>query len=415
MKLINKTRRTYILYSIIIFLLSSTIIYFIFKNIITKRQDEKLLWDKNIIEQRIKYDYPLPIFDVEDYKARNPVKDTLYYKDTLMYQIIKGVENYELYRQLTSIETLQGRTYKIVTRNSLVKNHEFILAITLSVGIVIFLLIITFFFINTMVFNRLFKPFYQNLMSLKNFSVEKNKSIDLQQTDIDEFKIFNDSVSKLTEKLRNDFTNLKEFTDNASHEMQTPLAIMQTKLEYLMQSENLKREERKLIRDIFSASKRLSKLNKTLLMLSKIDNRQYSNKEKIDINEIILEQLEIFEDFISNKKIRIVKKFKDDVKIEANPLLFDTVVSNLIGNSIKHNEKGGVIEIVTDDLFLTISNTGTELKTESDKIFERFKKESTSSDSFGLGLAIVKKICDVHQWKIEHTFSNDMHHFTIYF
>jgi signal transduction histidine kinase len=415
MKLINKTRRTYILYSIIIFLLSSTIIYFIFKNIITKRQDEKLLWDKNIIEQRIKYDYPLPIFDVEDYKARNPVKDTLYYKDTLMYQIIKGVENYELYRQLTSIETLQGRTYKIVTRNSLVKNHEFILAITLSVGIVIFLLIITFFFINTMVFNRLFKPFYQNLMSLKNFSVEKNKSIDLQQTDIDEFKIFNDSVSKLTEKLRNDFTNLKEFTDNASHEMQTPLAIMQTKLEYLMQSENLKREERKLIRDIFSASKRLSKLNKTLLMLSKIDNQQYSNKEEIDINEIILEQLEIFEDFISNKKIRIVKKFKDDVKIEANPLLFDTVVSNLIGNSIKHNEKGGVIEIVTDNLFLTISNTGTELKTESDKIFERFKKESTSSDSFGLGLAIVKKICDVHQWKIEHTFSNDMHHFTIYF
>ncbi len=415
MKLINKTRRTYILYSIIIFLLSSTIIYFIFKNIITKRQDEKLLWDKNIIEQRIKYDYPLPIFDVEDYKAKNPVKDTLYYKDTLMYQIIKGVENYELYRQLTSIETLQGRTYKIVTRNSLVKNHEFILAITLSVGIVIFLLIITFFFINTMVFNKLFKPFYQNLMSLKNFSVEKNKSIDLQQTDIDEFKIFNDSVSKLTEKLRNDFTNLKEFTDNASHEMQTPLAIMQTKLEYLMQSENLKREERKLIRDIFSASKRLSKLNKTLLMLSKIDNQQYSNKEEIDINEIILEQLEIFEDFINNKKIRIVKKFKDDVKIEANPLLFDTVVSNLIGNSIKHNEKGGVIEIVTDDLFLTISNTGTELKTESDKIFERFKKESTSSDSFGLGLAIVKKICDVHQWKIEHTFSNDMHHFTIYF
>ena len=127
---------------------------------------------------------------------------------------------------------------------------------------------------------RLLKPFNQNLNSLKNFSVEKNKSIELQQTDIDEFKIFNDSVSKLTEKLRNDFTNLKEFTDNASHEMQTPLAIMQTKLEYLMQSKNLKNEEKKLISDIFSASKRLSKLNKTLLMLSKIENQQYSNKEE---------------------------------------------------------------------------------------------------------------------------------------
>jgi len=415
MKLINKTRRAYILYSIIIFLISSTIIYFIFKNIITKRQDEKLLWDKNIIEQRIKYDYPLPIFDVEDFKAKNPVKDTLYYKDTLMYQIIKGVENYELYRQLTSIETLQGRTYKIITRSSVVKSHEFILAITLSVGIVIFLLIITFFFINTMVFKRLLKPFNQNLISLKNFSVERNKSIELEQTDIDEFKIFNDSVSKLTEKLRNDFTNLKEFTDNASHEMQTPLAIMQTKLEYLMQSENLKNEEKKLISDIYSASKRLSKLNKTLLMLSKIENQQYSNKEAININEIIEEQLEIFEDFIANKKLKVVKKLKPDIKIEANPLLFDTIISNLIGNSIKHNQKGGTIEIVTDELFFTISNTGTELNTDSDKIFERFKKESTSSDSFGLGLAIVKKICDVHQWKIKHTFSDNMHHFTIYF
>lgn len=415
MKLINKTRRAYIFYSIIIFIISSTIIYFIFKNIIAKRQDEKLLWDKNIIEQRIKYDYPLPIFDVEDYKAKIPVKDTLYFKDTLMYQIIKGVENYELYRQLTSVETLQGRTYKIVTRSSLVKNHEFILAITLSVGIVIFLLIITFFFINTMVFKRLLKPFNQNLISLKNFSVEKNKSIELQKTDIDEFKIFNDSVSKLTEKLRTDFTNLKEFTDNASHEMQTPLAIMQTKLEYLMQSENLKMEERKLISDIYSASKRLSKLNKTLLMLSKIENQQYSNTEEIDVNEIILEQLEIFEDFINNKRIKLEKKLKPNVKIKANPLLFDTIISNLIGNSIKHNIKGGLIEVVTDDLFLMISNTGAELNTDSDLIFERFKKESTSSDSFGLGLAIVKKICDVYQWKIKHTYTDNLHHFIIYF
>ncbi len=415
MRLINKTRRSYIIYSLVIFIISSTLIYFIFKSIITKRQDEKLLWDKNIIEQRIKYDYPLPIFDVEDYKAKYPVKDTLYYKDTLMYQIIKGVENYELYRQLTSVETLQGRTYKIITRSSLVKNHEFILAITLSVGIVIFLLIFTFFFINTYVFNRLLKPFNINLNALKNFSVEKNKPIELIDTDIDEFKVFNDSVKKLTEKLRTDFTNLKEFTDNASHEMQTPLAIMQIKLEYLMQSEDLQNEDKKLIKDIYSASKRLSKLNKTLLMLSKIENQQYSYKEKIDVNEVIQEQLEIFEDFIENKKISVIRKMALEVMIEANPVLFDTVISNLLGNAIKHNQKGGKIEIITNELFITISNSGTELNTDSEKIFERFKKESTSSDSFGLGLAIVKKICNAHHWKIKHTFSENMHHFTIYF
>ena len=91
MKLINKTRRTYFLYSVIIFLISSTLIYYVLNNIITKRQDEKLLWDKEIIAKKIKYDYPLPIFEVEDYVAKYPVKDTLYFKDTLIYQIIGGI------------------------------------------------------------------------------------------------------------------------------------------------------------------------------------------------------------------------------------------------------------------------------------------------------------------------------------
>ncbi len=415
MKLINKTRRTYFLYSVIIFLISSTLIYYVLNNIITKRQDEKLLWDKEIIAKKIKYDYPLPIFDVEDYEAKYPVKDTLYYKDTLIYQIIGGVENYELYRQLTSIETLQGKTYKIITRNSRVKQNEFVLAVTASVAAVIFLLIMTVYLVNTYVAKKVWQPFYKNLEALKNYSFEEKKPLELKDSKIQEFKELNDSLTKLTDKLRTDFNNLKEFTENASHEMQTPLAIMQSKLEFLMQSEHLKMDDKQTISNVYSATQRLSKLNKTLLILSKIENQQYSQKEEIAINDVVNNQLEIFEEFIASKNLTISKNLSLDVKVTANPLLFDMVVSNLISNAIKHNYENGSIEIKTNELFISVANTGRPTSISSEALFERFKKDSNSTESFGLGLAIVKKVCDVSGWDIKHSFSDNKHYFTLYF
>ncbi len=415
MRLIQKTKQTYIIYSIIIFIASSIIIFFVLKNIITKKQDENLLWDKELIAQKLKYEYPLPIFEVDDFISKVPIKDTLYFKDTLIYQLIDGIEKRELYRQLTSIETLHGKTYIITTRSSLVKNQDFILAITLSIGIVILLLILTVFFVNTLILRKAWQPFYENLEILKSFSVESNQSIHLQNSKIDEFQELNKSLIKLTNKINSDFNNLKEFTDNASHEMQTPLAIMQLKSESLMQSENLKTDEKQQIKAIYLAAQRLSKLNKTLLLLSKIENQQFSEKEVILLNDVINKQLEIFEDFIESKKITIIKKYTPNVKISANSLLFDIVISNLISNAIKHNSKSGNLEIVTSDLFISFSNSGEPLNISSTSLFERFKKDSKSSDSFGLGLAIVKKICDTYSWKINHSYIENQHNISIYF
>ncbi len=415
MKLIQKTKRTYILYSIIIFIISSAVIYFTLKNIITKRQDEKLLWDKEIIAKKIKYDYPLPIFDVEDFESKTPIKDTVYFKDTLIYQVINGAEKYEMYRQLTSIETLHGKTYKIITRSSDVKNQDFFLAITISVAIVILLLIVTVYFVNTKIMRNAWLPFYENLEILKKFSLENNEPILLQNSKVDEFQELNQSLIKLTNKIKSDFNNLKEFTENASHEMQTPLAIMQTKSEMLMQSEDLKKDQIQQIKAIYLAGQRLSKLNKTLLLLAKIENLQFKEKEAIELNKVVEKHLEIFEDFIDNKKLKINKTFEENVVIKANHLLFDMVVSNLLSNAIKHNKEHGSITIITNQLFLSFSNSGKPLTISSDSLFDRFKKDSKSPDSFGLGLAIVKKVCDTNNWKINHSFIENQHNITIYF
>ena len=415
MKLIEKTRRSYIPYAILIFIISSTVIYFTLKRITTAKQDEKLKWDKELIAQKIKYDYPLPIFEVEDYKSTTPVRDTLYFKDTLIYQVISGVEKYELYRQLTSIENLHNRTYRIVTRNSLVRNQDYILVITLSVGIVVLLLMFTIYFVNTHVMRKAWLPFYENLQIVKNFSVEENKPIVLEESGIDEFEELNKSLTRLTDKFISDFNNLKEFTENASHEMQTPLVIMQSKSEMLLQSENLNKEQLQHIRAIYTSVQRLSKLNKTLLLLSKIENKQFTEKETINVNKVIEKHLEIYEDFLEDQGLTVEMKSAMEVKVEANPLLFDMVVNNLISNAIKHNIKGGNITISTTNLFVSVSNSGTRPKLDSSSLFERFKKDSKSSNSFGLGLAIVKKVCDNYHWKITHSYAEEQHNISIYF
>ena len=415
MKLFEKTRKTHITYSVIIFILSGSIVYFTLKNIVSEKQDEKLLWDKELIARKIKYEYPLPIFDVEDFKSKTAIKDTLYYKDTLMYQVVNNVENYELYRQLTSVETLQGKTYRIITRSSIMRNQDFILGVTLSVGIIIFIMILTVYFVNSFVMRKVWLPFYHNLETLKNFSVENNRPIQLSESDIDEFQELNNSLSKLTSKINSDFNNLKEFTENASHEMQTPLAIMQSKSELLLQSDNLDEGQVSQIRVIYQSVQRLSKLNKTLLLLSKIENRQFRDVELIQVNQVIDKHLEIFEDFIENKNLKVEMKSTMEVELEANPLLFDMIISNLISNAIKHNIDGGHIEILTTNLFVSVSNSGIPPKIDSESLFERFKKESTASNSFGLGLAIVKKICDNNKWKITHSYVEDQHNISIYF
>jgi len=414
-KLFQETRKTYLLYSLAIFIISSTAIYFTLKKLVSKKQDENLLWDQKIIARKIKYDYPLPIFEVEDFPSKASIKDTLYFKDTLIYQVIDNKEKYELYRQLTSVEVLQGTTYRIITRSSVVRNQDFIFVITVSVGIVVLLLIVAVYFVNTIIMRRVWLPFYDNLEILKNFSVETNKPIHLQESNIDEFQELNISLTKLTSKINSDFNNLKEFTENASHEMQTPLAIMQSKSEVLLQSENLSPEQVSQIRVIYQSVQRLSKLNKTLLLLSKIENRQFKDLEAINVNEIIEKHLEIFDDFIENKHLTVQTKSTLEVEIQANLMLFEMVISNLISNAIKHNIEGGSIEILTTNLFISVSNSGAPPKLSSNSLFERFKKESKATNSFGLGLAIVKKICDNNRWKISHSYVENQHNISIYF
>ena len=422
MKLIERTGRAYLFLTIAIFVLGGILLAVILTTVMNRRLDEKLLYNKEVVAKRIKYDYPLTIFEEPEEltEAENRLysNDTLIYKDTLIFHAIEdvaGAEEFEKYRQLTSYETLQGIRYKIVTRNSLERNQVYVTLITASTSLIILLLLTGLWFFNTRIAKKIWNPFHNNLNNLTNFSIQDKDPIELQESSIDEFKQLNKSIESLTQKVSSDFNNLKEFTENASHEMQTPLAIMQSKIELLLQSENLNEEEIKQLQSIYQAGKRLSKLNKTLLTLAKVENRQFSEIEDFNLTELINNKLENYEDFILQKELTVTKKLNPDTILSTNSTLIDMLVSNLLSNAIRHNVDKGSINIELQPQYFFISNTGSELKIDPKNLFNRFKKESSSPDSSGLGLAIVKKICDISEWKIDYTYVDEQHQIMVRF
>lgn len=414
MKLIERTSRTYLWLSVVIFIISAGMLITVLTVVMNNRLDEQLRYNMDVMSKAIKYDYPLTIFEeprkLNEAELIKYPNDTIIFKDTLILRAIEGegIDGFEKYRQLTAYETLHSKRWKIVARYSLVRNQDFIWVVLLASFIIIILILIGLWILNRQISKKLWKPFYYNLDKLKNFSIQDQKPIKLANSDIDEFKELNESIKNLTQKLQSDYGNLKEFSENASHEMQTPLAIMQSKIEMLLQSNNINKQQSEQLQSIYQAGKRLSKLNKTLLLLAKVENQQYSTKEEVSFKDLIENQLENYEDFILNKNITVTKELSDH-KSSTNKILADTLISNLLSNAIKHNYNNGTISIVYTKDKLVFSNTGVPIKGDPVNLFNRFMKQSTRKDSLGLGLAIIKQICDSNHWQLKYLCEDELH------
>jgi signal transduction histidine kinase len=262
-------------------------------------------------------------------------------------------------------------------------------------------------FITTKKMNKtIWNDFEINLKEIEKFSLSKPDNLNLKKTDIKEFDSLNNSVLVMTNKLQNDYKNLKEFTENASHELQTPIAIISANLEEVLQHD-LSESVFKQVVATQNAVKRLSNLNKNLLLLSKISNQQYPDKQELVFNNIVKEKLDELNPLIQNKNIEVSFEENDKLKVSINPFLADILLNNLLSNAINHNIENGKIVIKISKSQLQISNTGNDNSLSNDNIFDRFSKEN--SKSYGLGLSIVKKICETHNLQI--SYSKDKNHY----
>ena len=259
----------------------------------------------------------------------------------------------------------------------------------------------------------MWKPFHKTIHSLKTFRASDNHIPAFEKTSVNEFKELNNSVTVMMEKMMVDHSSQKKFTENASHEIQTPIAVIKSKIDLLIQSENLKEDEVQLIVAIDDACSKLTRLNKSLLILTKIENRQFIITEKVSIEKTIDHSLTLFEDYIMGNKIIITKNIEHDFLITMSPDLCSILITNLVQNAIRHNVTGGNILISIKSKGLTIDNSGIEEPLNRTLLFERFQKNSTSNLSTGLGLAIAKEIAEVSGLMLNYEFIANKHSFIL--
>jgi len=224
----------------------------------------------------------------------------------------------------------------------------------------------------------------------------------------------NDTVQKFVHRNIDTYTNQKKFIENASHELQTPLAISINKLESLAEDSRLNPEQLKLVASALDHLERLTRLNKSMLLLSKIENKQFAEASPVNINDLIQKISADFSDQVtfSDLNLNIIKKSTAIQKM--NPDLAMILLVNLVKNAIIHNKPGGFVNITIETDLLVVENSGTDKPLNGEKVFNRFHSDESSSGSTGLGLAIVKTICDLYNFKISYQYEQK-HIFAIHF
>jgi len=324
----------------------------------------------------------------------------------------RGEKRSHNYRRLSYNQKVGGTQYRV----TIAKPIEGVrLLIQTVVGITIAMLlivIITTIFLNQIILRRLWQPFYNSLAAMKTFKLGKKQIPKFQHSDIKEFAYMNQLLEGTITDAETDYQVLKEFTENASHEIQTPLAIIRSKLDLMIQEEGLSEKQTLALTGIYSGIKRLTKLNQSLLLLAKIENNQYYETELVNVQEVVQEKLDQFQEFWQNNKIHVLSELLPTA-IKANPELLDILFTNLISNAGRHNKEGGQIIVKLHSNEFYIENTGTGSSLNTSRLFRRFYKEQQHSQHNGLGLSIVKQICDQMHIYIRYSYAGDLHRFTL--
>ena len=326
-----------------------------------------------------------------------------------------SLKNGDITQRELLFQTIIGdKIYEITVCSSLTEGKK--IGDYIAVVVLIFLLIsvIILFLLNRLISAFIWSPFYDTLSKIKTWNIKKSENLNFKNTDIDEFHLLNDTVKDLTRQIQSDYHNLKEFTENVSHEAQTPLSIISTKIELLMQESNYSEKQHKLLVQTYNATQRLYKLNEGLILLTRIENKQFIEIIKIDLLQAIDEKLEVLEDFIEAKQIVIEKIYNKSIIKEINPVLLTILLNNLFINAIKYNlEENGIIRITVDDDSFSVENTSFVEKIDKQFLFDRFNKNSISG-SLGLGLSLIKKIIDFYNWHVTYSHKDGIHKFKIY-
>jgi signal transduction histidine kinase len=416
-KLLHKTSTVYLLFSVMLLIVSAPLFYYITERLYIEETDETLILHKN---EFLKYSLPtLTTAEIQNWNKynrnikiepfNNSGKDTIFYKS---YYDTLDAET-EPYRELNASILIDGNPYTYSARINLVETEDLMESIAILFLVIISLLLVGLFAITKRLSINLWKPFYETLNQIEKFEIDKSNQPKLIETNIEEFNRLNKSIEKLIDKNTSIYHSQREFVENAAHELQTPLAVFQVKIDTLIQNSNFTEEQYKILSSLNDSVSRLNRLNKNLLLLSKMENEIYNEKQTINLNEAIEKQCDFFTEQAKAKNLIIKIEMNEAVAVKSNPVLAEILISNLFLNAIKHNVIDGQVLVTLTNHSLIFTNTGPSQTLVIDKLFNRFSKSNPSEQGNGLGLAIIKKIAELNNWKISYSFTNNLHSFAV--
>lgn len=415
MKLQSKYNRLTITTTIIVLLLGSIAYYFLLRNALQQPVDKALLVEEQEIMNFVTVHNALPPEShfsdqqIDFNEAQSPVT-----RSFINNNIFDSAEHErEVVRQLVFPVRVGKHAYTATVTKSLEESQDLLVMILSITTLVIALLFTLLFFINRLSFQKLWSPFYSTLSTMKKFNLFQPGNLSLQQSKINEFNDLNDALYQMTEKIKRDYESVKSFADNASHEMQTPLAVINSKLDLLIQDPTLANKNMAELQSIYNAVNKLTTLNKSLLLLTKIENNQFTGTTEVEMNELVKENLSQLDELLFAKGLTVTAELQK-CSVNMNKMLADILINNLLSNTLRHSAPSGAIHITTKAGEFHIANTAANGALDGDAIFERFNKHS-ASNGVGLGLAIVKQICETYRFRITYQLQQGMHQFSVYF
>ncbi|WP_341225638.1 HAMP domain-containing sensor histidine kinase [uncultured Arcticibacterium sp.] len=426
-KLLNRPLKAFIIYALLVLLVSIPVYVLVVDRIWVGELDENnwltLQHTKNRLQSNT--------FTPEDLEKINQIWGQLQpgvsitktedfrSKQDSVYEAIRPNE-YDLddgedrFRGLISYLKINGQPYKITIETNVEEADQTLLAVTVVTFLFFVILIIGFILLNRKISANSWRPFYKTLRSLQAFDLTKDQELNLPLTDIQEFEELNKSIQNLVKNNITAYKQQKSFTENASHELQTPIALLKSKLDLLIQEKGVTPEISQLLNSIEAPLARLSRINKNLLLLAKVENHQYSELEKLKVAEYMESALVLFEDYISTKQLKVTSHLKEGLNINSNAFLLETLLQNLLSNAIRHTSDKGEIHINIEGNSISLANSGVNAL-DQNQLFQRFASASKDKVSSGLGLAIIKEIASKYNLQVDYTFENRFHKFSVVF
>lgn len=315
----------------------------------------------------------------------------------------------------SSMTRINGRIYRISSKATLIEPDDIYLNGIILVFAWTFVFLLALVVVLSEVLSwYILKPFNDTLEAIQLFNINQENIIDVHDTQTYEFRELNAFLVKMTNKAKSDYIALKEFSENASHELQTPIATMKAKIELLMETP-LEENQVNTLSEIHNELERLARINSALTLLAKLEHYEWEAGQQINLSKMLQESLTRFSDWMEMKHIQLESNIGNEIMVPFDDSLSQLLLTNLVSNAIRHNVLHGKLIVVLSETELLIRNTGEPPSLPVHELFGRFKKGNSALDSIGIGLAIVKKICMLHQHEISYEYEGGLHTVRIVF